>query len=157
LQTIGTISVGNATPSTSGAGITFPAAQSASSNANTLDDYEEGTYTPTASSSAGAITTYSSAGTYTKIGRQVFLSANVYVANAGTASGSLIISMPFSSPNTADQFFYGVGSETQATGTGYQVYIAPNSSSSVMVTYTGSGITWANARNYAFNITFFVS
>ena len=28
LQTIGTISVGNATPSTSGAGITFPATQS---------------------------------------------------------------------------------------------------------------------------------
>jgi hypothetical protein len=152
-----TISVGAATPSTSGAGITFPAAQSASSNANTLDDYEEGTYTPTASSSAGAITTYSSAGTYTKIGRQVFLSANVYIANAGTASGSLIISMPFSSPNTADQFFYGVGSETLATGTGYQVYIAPNSSASVMVTYAGLGITWANARNYAFNITFFVS
>ena len=34
-----TIGVGNATPSTSGAGITFPATQSASSDANTLDDY----------------------------------------------------------------------------------------------------------------------
>ena len=42
-----TIGVGGATPSTSGAGITFPATQSASTDANTLDDYEEGTFTPT--------------------------------------------------------------------------------------------------------------
>ena len=42
-----TIGVGGATPSTSGSGITFPATASASSNANTLDDYEEGTWTPT--------------------------------------------------------------------------------------------------------------
>ena len=41
-----TIGVGGATPSTSGAGITFPATQSASTDANTLDDYEEGTWTP---------------------------------------------------------------------------------------------------------------
>ena len=34
----GVIGVGGATPSTSGSGITFPATQSASSNANTLDD-----------------------------------------------------------------------------------------------------------------------
>lgn len=42
IKTSSTISVGAATPSTSGAGITFPATQSASTNANTLDDYEEG-------------------------------------------------------------------------------------------------------------------
>jgi hypothetical protein len=36
------------TPSSaSGSGISFPATQSASSDANTLDDYEEGTWTPT--------------------------------------------------------------------------------------------------------------
>jgi len=33
--------------SATGTGITFPATQSASSDANTLDDYEEGTWTPT--------------------------------------------------------------------------------------------------------------
>jgi hypothetical protein len=41
-----TIGVGDATPSASGSGISFPATQSASSDANTLDDYEEGTWTP---------------------------------------------------------------------------------------------------------------
>jgi hypothetical protein len=87
LQTIGTISVGNATPSTSGAGITFPATQSASSDANTLDDYEEGTWTP--AFSVGGITgtsiTYS--GTYTKVGRVVTVN---FVATSG--SGNINVS-----------------------------------------------------------------
>ena len=42
-----TAGVGGATAAASGAGITFPATQSASSDANTLDDYEEGTWNPT--------------------------------------------------------------------------------------------------------------
>jgi len=46
IQILNCLGVGNATPSTSGAGITFPATQSASTDANTLDDYEEGTWTP---------------------------------------------------------------------------------------------------------------
>jgi hypothetical protein len=48
-----TIGVGGATAAASGAGITFPATISASSNANTLDDYEEGTWTPSYSASNG--------------------------------------------------------------------------------------------------------
>jgi hypothetical protein len=42
----GVIAVGGATPTTNGSGITFPATQSASSDVNTLDDYEEGDFTP---------------------------------------------------------------------------------------------------------------
>jgi hypothetical protein len=62
--------VGGATPATSGAGISFPATQSASSDANTLDDYEEGNYTITDTSGAGLSITTTFA-KYTKIGRQV--------------------------------------------------------------------------------------
>lgn len=68
---LSTISVGNATPATTGAGVTFPATQSASSNANTLDDYEEGTWTPNISSNNGAGTFVTKVGSYVKIGRQV--------------------------------------------------------------------------------------
>jgi hypothetical protein len=50
-------------------GIGFPATQVASSDANTLDDYEEGTFTPTASSGI-TINTINNA-TYTKIGNTV--------------------------------------------------------------------------------------
>ena len=70
-------------------GITFPATQSAASNANTLDDYEEGTFTPTAlgSTTAGTTTYVSQAGSYTKIGRQVTASVIVnYSAMTGTGN-----------------------------------------------------------------------
>jgi hypothetical protein len=92
LQTLNTISVGNATPSTSGAGITFPATQSASTDANTLDDYEEGTWTPT----LGGNTTYSTrTGTYVKIGRLVTLNAYLAVTSIGTGSTTQITGIPF--------------------------------------------------------------
>ena len=65
-----TIGVGAATASASGAGITFPATQSASSDANTLDDYEEGTFTFTGT---GFTTSPTGTAYYTKIGDQVTL------------------------------------------------------------------------------------
>ena len=48
-------------------GVTFPVAQSSSANPNTLDDYEEGTWTPAQS----GVTFTAASGTYTKIGRLV--------------------------------------------------------------------------------------
>jgi hypothetical protein len=72
-----TIGVGDATPSASGSGISFPATQSASSDANTLDDYEEGTWTATFGTSAA---TYNDQVPvrYTKIGSGWFMCKLVY-------------------------------------------------------------------------------
>ena len=58
---------GGAVPQT-GTGITFPATQSASTDANTLDDYEEGSFTFTGT---GFTTTPTKTAYYTKIGNQV--------------------------------------------------------------------------------------
>ena len=93
LQTIGTISVGNATPSTSGAGITFPATQSASTDANTLDDYEEGNWTP----SVGGSATYNAQqnGRYIKIGRLVWATWDMNINTIGTGNTQLIGGLPF--------------------------------------------------------------
>ena len=89
-----TIGVGGATPSTSGAGITFPATQSASSDANTLDDYEEGTWTP----NIGGNTTYNTqSGKYIKIGRMVFVEGRLHINAVGTGSTSLVSGLPFTS------------------------------------------------------------
>jgi hypothetical protein len=97
IKTASTISVGNATPSTSGAGITFPATQSASSDANTLDDYEEGTWTP----SLGGTTTYTQQnGIYTKIGNLVTVSFQLKINTIGTGSGFLITGLPFTQTST---------------------------------------------------------
>jgi hypothetical protein len=77
-----TIGVGGATPAASGAGITFPSTQSASSDANTLDDYEEGTWTVVWTALTG--TPSSTTGNYTKIGKIVYW---IY-ATSGTLSGT---------------------------------------------------------------------
>jgi hypothetical protein len=75
-----------------GIGITFPATQSASSNANTLDDYEEGTWTP----SLGGTATYTTqSGTYTKVGRVVTVLFELTVNTLGTGSTTTISGLPF--------------------------------------------------------------
>ena len=98
-----TIGVGGATPSASGSGITFPATQSASTNANTLDDYEEGTWTPAIAGGTTAGTyTYEAArtgGKYTKVGNLVTIWAVIRIAaitSAGTGT-LLITGLPFTS------------------------------------------------------------
>jgi hypothetical protein len=81
------------------AGIQFPATQAASSNANTLDDYEEGTFTPTVQgvTSAGTASYSVQVGSYTKIGNLV--SVNIYLTySSGTGTGQLrIAGLPFTS------------------------------------------------------------
>jgi len=99
-----TIGVGGATPSTSGAGITFPATQSASSDANTLDDYEEGTWTPTivGSTTAGTASYTVAQGYYTKIGNRVFL--QFYINwSSGTGAGNLLVgNLPFTTSSSSN-------------------------------------------------------
>ncbi len=107
-----TIGVGGATPSASGAGITFPATQSASTDANTLDDYEEGTWTPVMTPGAGSITTQSGSGRYTKIGNMVIMTGYITVSNWGTGSGTPTVNLPF----TNADLFNATGDETAVNG-----------------------------------------
>ena len=73
-------------------GVTFPATQTPSADANTLDDYEEGTWTP----SVGGTATYTTqTGVYTKIGRQVTIWADLTILLIGTGSTSQISGNPF--------------------------------------------------------------
>ncbi len=85
--------------STSTAGqIKFPATQNASSDANTLDDYEEGTWTPGIAFGGAAVgVTYSSqSGVYTKIGRVVNFSGSIILTSNGSSTGSATVTgLPF--------------------------------------------------------------
>jgi hypothetical protein len=99
-STGGNVLIGTATNNASGGvlqvsnGITFPATQSASSDANTLDDYEEGTWTP----SVGGNATYSlQAGGYTKIGRMVYVTGAMAITSLGTGSTGTLSGLPFTS------------------------------------------------------------
>jgi hypothetical protein len=97
----GTVILAGGSTSATGVGITFPATQSASSDVNTLDDYEEGTFTPTitGTSPAGTATYTNQIGKYTKIGDRVLV--NVYLSwSGGTGGGQMNISgLPFASDN----------------------------------------------------------
>jgi hypothetical protein len=93
-----TIGVGGATPSTSGSGISFPASASASSDANTLDDYEEGTWTP----SVGGTATYTTrTGFYTKIGRVVVASCDFTISSIGTGGTNAFSGLPFAAASAS--------------------------------------------------------
>ena len=56
-------------------------------SANLLDDYEEGTWTPTAIGTSGAATLSEASGSYTKVGRMVTVNAEIDVSSVNTASG----------------------------------------------------------------------
>ena len=97
----GTVVVSGTTPSLNG--ITFPATQVASADANTLDDYEEGTWTVTFydASSGGNASPTTGTGKYTKIGNQVSICLNASINNIDTtgmtAGNALFFTLPFAS------------------------------------------------------------
>jgi hypothetical protein len=101
IQSVNSISVGNATPSTSGAGITFPATQSASSDANTLDDYEEGTWTP-AINGITSVAYTQQIGNYIKIGKQVTCFARLLVSGTGSGVPVTVTGLPFTSASASN-------------------------------------------------------
>jgi len=86
--------------------------------ANTLDDYEEGTWTPVYEPQTGSFTTMTMAvnsATYTKIGRQVTVQAWVKTSNVDVtgASGFLFIGgLPFTSLGSISVAAISVGNST---------------------------------------------
>ena len=77
-------------------GITFKATQVASAGANTLDDYEEGTWTPNDQSGAGLSLTTSNA-RYIKIGGMVYCSATITYPSTASGSVARVGGLPFTS------------------------------------------------------------
>jgi hypothetical protein len=155
VQTFSTVSVGNATPSSSGAGITFPATQSASSDANTLDDYEEGTWSPAITPGSGSLTTHTSSGTYTKIGRTVHITFKSVITTPGNASGDMYITgFPFTNGNGYQT--PTLCREMTNVGTAYQAFINQNATTGYVRTLTEGGISWTTNNQYVFFMTYIV-
>jgi len=97
------------------AGIGFPATQVASSGANVLDDYEEGTWTPAITDGSNTLTASSPVGIYTKIGRYVFCNGQMETSSLNSASGTIrLTGLPFTSSSTGGAF--GGGSCVYAVG-----------------------------------------
>jgi hypothetical protein len=97
LSTGNILSLSGGSTTATGTGIAFPATQSASSDANTLDDYEEGTWTPNQGSGLTVVGAFSSSGRYTKIGRLVYISGRLSGATsiASTSGTQFCTNLPF--------------------------------------------------------------
>ncbi len=101
LSVTGTCTV-NTLAVSSGGGIDFSASPHQQATSELLDDYEEGTWTPSLEfgSSATGITYTSRAGTYTKIGRQVTVNFEITLSDKGSQAGvARIDGLPFSVAN----------------------------------------------------------
>jgi len=154
-----TIGVGGATPSGSGSGITFPATQSASTDANTLDDYEEGTWTPIifgSAGSAGAQAYSSQFGRYIKIGRFVLLTGYLTLSNKGSWTAAVKIGgFPFTVTNESASYsahaFYYTSVTLPASNFGLGAYVVPNSTQAQLFTSNNTGTT--DLADYATQIS----
>lgn len=152
-------------------GISFPATQNPSSDANTLDDYEEGTWTPLYSTVGGDYTgiSYNTAsGNYVKIGKQVTVQGQL-VTNGAFSGGSgqtVIKGLPFTvangatgviwvSPDTANYTSpTALPTIVQCSGT-----IIPLSKSGTVnnPVFTELYKSGGNANNMQFSLTYFTS
>jgi hypothetical protein len=119
-----------------GGAINFPAAQVASANANALDDYEEGTWTPLLSAEAGGTAIYNlQYGNYIKIGKLVHYTGRINISSKNTLSaGALYIGgFPFNSNNA---YHPGVISHFQGLAV---------------------GMTWLGGMIYPSNVVFYLT
>lgn len=143
--------------STSTAGqIKFPATQNASADANTLDDYEEGTWTPGISFGGGTtgITYTTRVGYYTKIGNRVYCTCDVTLSNKGSSTGtSRITGLPYTSNSTGSSYgAVSAGFFANLTTANYFVsgYVETNATTGIILgggTSSSSNFTDANFQN----------
>lgn len=144
----GTFVLGGGNAAANGRGVAFPAAQSASTDANTLDDYEEGTWTGTLTGGTTNPTTpVTATGRYTKVGRQVHVQISFQDVNTTGASGTVLITgLPFLSATGA----LGNAASYQMLNFSGSLVTSIGSSESY-ITFLGSvsGSTWSAATHNA--------
>lgn len=160
-QVADTLAARDTNGATALAGVQFPAAQVASSDANMLDDYEEGTWNPvvSGSSTAGSPTYGTRLGLYTKIGNLVTFQLYVELATLGGAAGNLQISLPMAAKSVASMKYSvqvgQIGSITHAAGYTEFAAIITSGASVIQMLENGSNnagtnVTIANTSATAF-------
>jgi hypothetical protein len=137
-------------------GIQFQATQSASSNANTLDDYEEGTWTPSVTAQSGAFSSITiQHAKYTKIGNFVTAAFNILVGGVGTAGGALVATLPFTSDSNSSTI--GAGRENNLTGLMLQGIVATSSGSCVVFNYLNNAPYGGNGAGVVCTVSYFTA
>ena len=122
--------------------IAFPASQSASAGANTLDDYEEGTWTPTDGSGAGLSFTTDS-NQYVKVGQLVIASFYITYPTTASAAQARVAGLPFTSQNTTTAVYGGYFSFKTITAV---ISLMLNQNSTTFDFFNDSGAARTNAN-----------
>jgi hypothetical protein len=154
LALAGNIGLGGATPTTSGTGITFPATASASTNANTLDDYEEGNFGGNSANdlfvpiTSGTITMGRGNMAYTKIGRICNIRGEINVSSVASPVGGTKINLPFTTATSSvDRNAYGgakiITYNVTHTGTGLNILVQVDGGTTGQLIFEQNGGTFA--------------
>ena len=138
-----TIVAGNLVIGTAGKGIDFSATPGTGTS-ELLDDYEEGTWTPTFNrgSSQPTVTYTNQVGSYTKIGRQVTAVFDITASSISGGSGDAIIGgLPFVKGNFPSMsIVYRASSAIPAGAAGQQLGAYNNSGDAIIyLQYEDSG------------------
>lgn len=123
-----------------GGQVGFPATQAASAGANVLDDYEEGTWTPTDASGA-TLTLSTATGQYVKVGQFVYASFVVVYPATADATAMKIGSLPFTA-----QSVNGQGGAVSYTNYGTAITLNLPSGTTTVVAYKFDGTVPTNAN-----------
>lgn len=121
--------------------VQFPATQNASDDANVLDDYEEGSWTPTDTSGAALVFTTPAAGSnrYVKVGRLVMANGSVTYPATADGSNAQIGDLPF----TVDDGYY-VAAMSAGSGNVFSASVRTASTNLIPVTAAGAPVTNAS-------------
>jgi len=105
-------------------------------DANTIDDYEEGTWTP----SLDSISSSNASGDYTKIGN--VCTAKFKISSDGSGSNINITGFPFTSDSGFEQ--QGLARETQTGGDLYFIRVAASATTGTLIRYDANNSIGSN-------------
>ena len=124
-------------------------------SANTLDDFEEGSWTPTVVNATGYSAQF---GRYVKVGKLVFINGNLHTSTT-SAPGAVIDGLPFASSNTGNSagnlsigYYSNIATAVIWIG-GYvlnnstYMYIVGNSDGHTGTTLQRNGFNWASGSS----------
>ena len=149
--------------STAGKGIVLGA--TSNTDANTLEDYEEGTWTAAISTGSGTITPDASfkTGHYTKVGKLVTVNLHLRASSVSSPSGSCqITGLPFTTVNN-DEYRFSGGACVHYTATGmddeavFIISISENQSKLTVSVQNGNNLTSSSAAKFTTNTEIYMN
>jgi hypothetical protein len=148
---------GNLKAATNGIGIDFSASEGSGASSSVLDDYEEGTWTPTyfGATTVGTTSYTFRNGTYTKIGNLVHATAIIGVSSATGTGNARIGGLPFTSLSQGNGHYPPLNwsyNNGHAFTSGYQLagYVSRNDTIIVLSQFNSSGAVGGVSVNSSF-------